>query len=204
MLDLAKTDGGEFQLPLKSDASGPFTVKPNMPLLPYFPKGHHVTLKNWWSSENGVDCYLRAQNGEQRTPDSRAENEDGTGVNGQSLPPRDHCRVEGSYYSYCQPAPLCASDSSPQEEHLLWKLVYTGVTTQLETSALGEPQFWIVTDDEQWVLCSCVRQVQQKGILVELGKMVRLIHKRRRRGCGSPSPGGKELGRWRPARATGL
>ena len=95
VLDLAKTDGGEFQLPLKSDASGPFTVKPNMPLLPYFPKGHHVTLKNWWSSENGVDCYLRAQNGEQRTPDSRAENEDGTGVNGQSLPPRSPLQSRG-------------------------------------------------------------------------------------------------------------
>jgi hypothetical protein len=31
---------------------------------------------------------------------------------------------------------------------------------------------------------------------------VRLIHKRRRRGCGSRSPAGAELRRWRQARAT--
>ena len=70
VLDLAKADGGDFNLPVWTDASGPFKLAENMPLLPYFPKGHLVTLKNWWSSENGIDCYLRAQNGEQRAPDS--------------------------------------------------------------------------------------------------------------------------------------
>ena len=39
----------------------------------------------------------------------------------------------------------------------------------------------------------------------ELGKGFRLVHKRPAgRGCGSRSPAGKELRRWRPARATGL
>ena len=39
-----------------------------------------------------------------------------------------------------------------------------------------------------------MRQVQQKEIREELGKRVRLIHKRRRRGCGSPSPAGHSSG----------
>ena len=82
-------------------------------------------------------------------------NEDGTGVNGQSLGPGDPCRVEGSYYSYCQPAPLCAPDAAganPHEAHLLWKLVYTGRAIKEATSAVDEPEFWIVSEDDQWVL----------------------------------------------------
>ena len=50
----------------------------------------------------------------------------------------------------------------------------------------------------------CVK-FSKKGDQVRAGKRVRLVHKRLAgRGCGSRSPAGKELRRWRPARATGL
>lgn len=148
---LAKDDRGDFSLPLDLDN----LASSQLPILPYFPKGHSVTLKNWWSSTNNVNPYLLSQNGVDAKPDQGAGNENGAGVSGQSLPPGDPCRVQGSYYAHCQPAPLCAPDAaggSPEEEHLLWKFVYTGRKIRVDDSAVYEPEFWIVSDDEQWVL----------------------------------------------------
>lgn len=144
VVELATADGGDFTLPLKQDKNGRVLYSQQQPILPYFPKGHRVTLKNWWSSEIGDGDYLQALNTEQRTPDSTAQNEDGQGVDGVSLPPGDPCRVQGTYYTYCQPAPACAPDAagaSPKEEHLLWTFVYTGRMIRDGTRPFEEPLF---------------------------------------------------------------
>ena len=84
-----------------------------------------------------------------------------------------------------------------------FRYAWSGETLCNECSRRGNPMMRIKHGDEDYkqrapaARLSCVRQVQQKGSYVRAGKRVRLIHKRRRRGCGSRSPVGRELRRWR-------
>lgn len=153
---LAAADGGGFTLPLKFDANSRVVYTPQMPpILPFFPKGHRVTLKNWAASETSSADYLVAANIESRTPDATAENADGVDVNNQTVAPGDPRRAKGTYYAYCQPAPGCAADAAganPQQANLLWTFVYTGQVIRDGANTYDEPLFWIVTDDQKWAL----------------------------------------------------
>jgi hypothetical protein len=58
--------------------------------------------------------------------------------------------VLGKRYVWCQPAPGRAPEGdgdSPENAHLLWKLIFTGQATSDHDALI-----WIVTKDEEWAL----------------------------------------------------
>lgn len=161
--ELVAADGDAFQVPgldPPTDFAGDVNsaagyAPPAQPLLPYFPAGTTVTLRNQYWSAQLQDEYLRARNDVDATPHADARTDSNQDFKGLTVQPGDPLRVQGQFYTDCQPAPLRAPHSAgtdPKGENLEWTIVYTGRQLSSEEVNVKQPIFWLVTQDGKWAL----------------------------------------------------